>query len=710
MTSKPHLYIRTALSCLVVLGFAQISHAQDAGQASAETSDVTSGLAQATNIYTPDYFTQYAPRTALDMVARIPGFSISNGSSGKRGLGQGGANVLINGKRISGKTSANDRLSRINTTSVVRIEILDGAALDIPGLSGQIANIVYKTLTVNGNWKWTPWFRKHIEPNLLRGEVNLSGQTGDLQWSLALRNRAFRFGNRGKEFRRLADGTLIETRDEISTFSNDSPTLATTLNWMPKPNHVVNLNAEISKSNFEIREFSDHDAFTERGDNNATSFNLGRDNLRAEIGGDYSFPFGSKVKNGTLKLIGLARYLTAPSRASFVTLAGQTRSGERRFSTDNKTSEAVLRSEYSWSDAKQQNWQFSLEAAYNRLNADGGLQILNTANGQFIDIPLAGSTASVSEKRGEATLAHTLKITPSFDIQASIGAEYSEIQQISTTNNVQRSFFRPKGFVQASYKLGENFTIRPRLARDVGQLNFNDFISSVSLRDELASTGNGNLVPEQIWASELELERKFAYGNIVTVRFYADFISDLVDRIPVGVDGDAVGNIDTARRYGVDINGTFKGEAIRLDGMQIDMTLDLRDSNVDDPLTNIPRRLNGDKISFWKIALRHDIKDTNWAYGGNISEISKGLVYRLDTISTPGGGDLQTKPRLSAFIEHKNILGLKVNAEITNILDGQDISNRQLFTDRRDIGVLDITESSRRDFGQTLRLNISGAF
>ena len=505
------------------------------------------------------------------------------------------------------------------------------------------------------------------------------------------------------------DGTLIETRDEVTSFSNDTPTLATSVSWTPRPDHVFNLNAEMSKSNFDIIEFSGHEAFDARGDNNQTSFNNGQDNFRTEIGADYAFPFGPKPLGGTLKIIGVAKYLDSPSRAKFITLNGIDIIDETRFSTDNKSSEVILRSEYSWADQKAQNWQISFEGAYNRLNANGGLQVLDITSGQFIDIPLSGSSAIVSEKRGEATLAHTRKISSNLDVQTSVGFEYSQISQTGA-QSLQRSFFRPKGFIQASYKIRDNFSVRPRIAREVGQLNFNDFISSVSLRDSLSNTGNANLVPEQIWASEVEFERIFTKGNIIKVRLYADFISDLVDRIPVGMNGDAVGNIDSARRYGLDIDATLKGEAFGLDGVQLDTTLDFRRSSVDDPLTGRARRLNSDKITLWEVGLRHDIKGTNWAYGGTISEISRSQTFRLDTVTSAGGGQIQTKPRFSTFIEHKDFLGLKLKAEIVNILNGKDVNDRKLFTNRRDLGQVDIIETSRRNFGQTLRFNVSGTF
>ncbi|MCB2084570.1 MAG: Plug domain-containing protein, partial [Sphingomonadaceae bacterium] len=93
-------------------------------------------------VFTPDYFTQFAPRNALDMVSRIPGFTIDDGNNGQRGLGQANQNVIVNGERFSSKSdSLREQLVRIPAADIIRIEILDGTALDIPGLSGQVANV-----------------------------------------------------------------------------------------------------------------------------------------------------------------------------------------------------------------------------------------------------------------------------------------------------------------------------------------------------------------------------------------------------------------------------------------------------------------------------------------------------------------------------------------------------------------------------------------
>jgi hypothetical protein len=126
-------------------------------------------------VYEPAYFAQFAPRNALDMVARIPGFVITEERGSARGLGQASQNVLINGERLSSKSdSARDQLQRIPANDVVRIEIVDGTVLDIPGLTGQVANVVIQRAGSSGQFRYTTGFRAHnTKAQLYGGEISL---------------------------------------------------------------------------------------------------------------------------------------------------------------------------------------------------------------------------------------------------------------------------------------------------------------------------------------------------------------------------------------------------------------------------------------------------------------------------------------------------------------------------------------------------------
>lgn len=150
-------------------------------------------------IYDVAQFARFAPRTALDMAGQIPGFQISQ-VSGDRGLGEASQNVLINGQRITGKSNdAETALARIAASSVVRLEIVDGAKLDISGLNGQYLNVVTKADLLQGNFAWKPQFRKRVDTFWLSGEVNLSGKLGKGDFTLGINNNnGFRGGGWGE--------------------------------------------------------------------------------------------------------------------------------------------------------------------------------------------------------------------------------------------------------------------------------------------------------------------------------------------------------------------------------------------------------------------------------------------------------------------------------------------------------------------------------
>ena len=650
-------------------------------------------------VFEPAYFTQYAPRTALDMVGRIPGFQLEE-SDDKRGLGQGGANVLINGERISGKTDPRDQLSRITAPNVVRIEIVDGTSLDIPGLSGQVANVFTKSTGITGTWEWQPEWRNNLKPSLLRGAVTVSGERGNLSYSAKLKNEMFRNGNWGPERLFTPDGVVFETRDESSRFNGDNPGGSLNLTWKPKDDHIANLNLEYNQFNFNAQEISMRTAVTARGTTQETLFTRAEDEWNAEAGGDYEFPAGP----GKLKFIGYYRFEHSPTVSRFdifKPLLGRT-DGSRFFRVADEA-EMIGRAEYSLNTGEGEEWQLGVEGAFNFLDIESNLLVLE--NGVFVKEDFDGASSRVEENRAEATLTHSHNFSPKLKLQASVGAEYSQISQTGDTVKV-RSFVRPKGFVTTTYKPDDSLDIRFKIEREVGQLDFFDFISSVSVQDGFDTAPNDNLVPEQSWLGEVEFDKDFGKGNAFKARFYGAKISDLVDRVPID-GGDAVGNVEgIASRYGVDLTSTIKGEQWGLKGTQLDLEYQWRKSSVDDPLLGFARRLNGDDVSFWSVDFRHDIPNTDWAWGVYADQFIDAPVYRLSTIN-----DFDFNgPWSQLYVEHKDIYGMKIRGTLKNFFNASDNFKRQIFTDRRDLGVIDFTEQRTRPFGMFFQLDVSGTF
>ncbi|WP_298913174.1 hypothetical protein [uncultured Algimonas sp.] len=682
----------------------------DTLQADARTTEGGTGQtvppAPADNAYPADYFALYVPRTALDMVRRIPGFQITRGDTGRRGLGQGGANILINGERLTGKTDPFDQLSQIQAESVVEIRIRDGATLSIPGLSGQVADVtVERTRALKGTWEWNPQFRRRLEPNLTNGELTLSGELGEaggLTYALTLRDYGFRSGARATETLRNADGVLFETRDEDFQNGAPQPGAALNLGWTPRPDHKANLNAEYWQFNFSRSARAVRTPVTSAGDDTLTFSGRGEDEWNLEMDADYEFP----VLSGTLKFIGVLDRESSPTFNSFSRTSPRTGFlGASRFDQEAEETEVIGRAEYGWSPSEGRDWQIAAEGAFNELDVEQQL-FLRRPGGVLEGQGL--SAFNVSEDRAEASLTHSRPLGPRLDLQASAGVEYSSLSQSRLTGpqTEAREFVRPKGFVSSTYKVDDSFDIRARLEREVGQLNFFDFVAAVDLEDNLNRTSNFDLVPSQSWLGSVEFDKDFGDGNTFRIEFYGAVISDTVDRIPVGTDGDAVGNIGKAHRYGFDIVSTIKGDRWGLPGTELNIEFDWRDSSVDDPLLGFPRRLNGDKEIAYDVEYRHDVTGTDWAYGGSVSRFISAERFRLFSIDRNGVDG----PNSSLFVEHKDVAGLTLRATLFNVLGNEEFFERTRFDGRRDAGIVRQTEEIKYNFGPILSLSVEGSF
>ena len=289
--------------------------------------------------YTPADFARYAPRNALDMLEQVPGFQIREADI-ERGLGEATGNVLINGQRVSGKS--NDVLTQLGSIpagNVVRIEIRDGATLDIPGLSGQVANVVSKAGGISGQWSWNPDVRRFFtDPQLTRGEVSISGAKGGLDWTLGFANQANHSGAGGETLIYNADGSFRDFRYDEWTGEADRPRLSGSLAWTGPTGQLANLNMAYQRVYFDYVEDG-----TRSGPglpDRARSVRYEEGGYNHEIGGDYEFALGA----GRLKLIGLNSFVHLPLSETVVTRTfdGVTQDGGSRFTRAGDCTDASV--------------------------------------------------------------------------------------------------------------------------------------------------------------------------------------------------------------------------------------------------------------------------------------------------------------------------------------------------------------------------------
>ena len=648
--------------------------------------------------YTPDYFSDFAPRTALDMVSRVPGFNISGGNNNGRGLGQGSANVLINGARISGKSaSPREILSRIPADTVLSVSIVDGASLSVTGLTGQVADVRVRASAISGTWEWNPEISETQKPNFLRGKISVNGQAGDVTYTAGLDLGAFRRGSDGIEFQRRADGQIYEIANERARSRSQIPEGTLSLTYTGG-DIIANLNANYRQVNSNGDEVSDRRAVGPGGRTRTILFDRYEDERKGEISADIAFA----LSEGRLKLIGVSGFEDSPIRNRRRVFNEGTLTARTEFYSQGDEGEKIIRAEYS-REFFGHDWQFSAERALNFV--DLSTELFETTNGVFSQSVLDDPRVRVEEDRSEITLAHSRALTPRLDLQASLGVEKSVLSQTGNALN-EREFIRPKGFANFSYAAGDSLTARLEIERQVRQLNFFDFISDVDIQDDDSKSSNSELVPQQLWNYAAEFEKMLGAGNSVLLRLFYEDIEDLVTRIPLGPDTDAVGNIPRASSYGVRLESTLKGAPWGFPGTQLDLEFFTQKSEVEDPVTGVSRRIDGRRNTFGEVNFRHDVPGTPWAYGFSAERFYNPPRYSLTEVSVRNF----TGPTTDIFIEHKDIFGMTANIKLINPLSVKEGVRRTVYTGRRDTTAINFTQDRERDFGRTLRMTFSGSF
>lgn len=645
-------------------------------------------------------FARFAPKTALDMLRNVPGFQIRADQDGSRGLGQATENVLVNTQRLSSKSDdLFSQLARIPAASVVRIDIVDGATLSIPGLSGQVADIITKPDSFSGSYSWRGEARAHFtRPRYTGAEVSVKGTLGQVEYSAALANGTGGGGFGGPYVILNPDGSLRETRDGRLLAEYDAPKISAGLKHTAANGAIANLNASYRR---EYEDFSDDEVREPVGGVARTRDLAGKfRSYDYEFGGDYQFP----LVGGKLKLIGLNRFEQGRfAEEAVTTLAdGSTPTGGR-YSQIVDAGEVIGRAEMSWKWGKA-DWQIATEAAFNRLDKDASLFDLDPS-GSFVEVPFPEGDGGVREDRYEASLSYGRPLTSKLSVQATLAAEHSTISQTGPLG-VSRSFFRPKGSASFAWAPEKGLDISLKIERAVGQLNFNDFLGRVFLDDNNQNDSNFELVPSQSWNVELAAKKDLGKWGSTNLRLFDRYFEDYVDLVPLPGGGEGRGNIDKLHRYGLEWTSTFKLDPLGFKGAKIDSNVILQRSSLIDPLTGEKRQMDRLGYRVIEVNLRHDIPGSDWAWGAGFEHVAVTQYHRLNEVGRDSEGPIFDV----YFVEHKDVFGATVRFDVINLANARHNVYRTVYTGRRDNSPVAFIEDQSRLIGPIFRLSVKGNF
>jgi hypothetical protein len=652
------------------------------------------------SVFTADYFARFAPQTAYDMLTQVPGFAIHSADD-MRGLGQASENVLINGQRVTDKSGgAIGQLRRESAGNVLRIEIKEAASFGIAGLTGQVANVILKAdRKGSGNFSWSPQLRAHYaEPRWYAASISYSGTTGPLDYTLSVENKPGRGAMGGDNYRILSpSGALVEQRHQVNWNSTDHAKLSTILKYTGKGGLQANLSADYDPywsrgSNAQHRDRAD-------GNDNVWTSLTHTSGFAYDVNGDVSVPLGG----GRLKLIGLRHFEHAPFLLDQRTVFASGAPDEGiRYGQDARTAETVGRVEYHWKGGPN-DWTLSFERADNQYQQYSTLASLKP-DGSYADIPYPQGSGTVAEKRYEGLASLSRPLSPKLDLQLAAGAEYSELGERGIGQK-PRHFFRPKGSVLLAWRPTPNWDASLKFERKVGQISFSDFLANQDIANNRGNDANPDLVPPQSWETTAEVGRTLGPWGKTRLKLYHYDIQDIVDHIPVGIDGDAVGNLPHATRTGIESISTFQFDPLGWHGAKLDADVGIERARVRDPLTGLPRAISNTHDRWASLSLRHDVPHTQFAWGAGLSFDHFGRAWYLDEVNQNWEG-----PYVSAFVELKNVRGLKVNFEVFNLNDGHVRFWRDVYVGRRNTTPLSFLERQHQMVGPIFTLTVSGKF
>ena len=698
-----------------------------AGVALAQDAPITDE--DATVTYPASFFSQYEPFSVNDMLDRIPGINVARGGGGgggggpgfsggnnRRGLGMGGDQVLINGRRIAGKENeGSSQLARISASQVDYIEIIRGTSGDLDVRGGnQVINIVLLEVETRSSITYEV-NTDHYHDDALKpgGKIAWTGSRGGFDYLISAESEP-RYEHRiGHETSILGDGSPNERIKRVSTRKAQPLVVSSNLAWQVGDADLFHLNLQYE--NDSAPEEARRDILNTKYDPPLVDLELDLlDETEEfwEVGGDYEHVFGGGQRWKTLFIVNRGddrslrdRYLLA--------VDSDARTQDLHLDFANAYQERILRTGYTFNfpGSGNQSLEIGVERAQTILDSNLRLDLLSSDGAGLT--PVSFSDATVEEIRYESFAVHNWQINDRMSLESTLIFEQSEISQdgdVSKSRDFE--FLRPK--IDYRFDITPALQFRATIEKDVAQLSFADFTASTNEGDDDQDSvaGNPDLRQEQSWRYDLNLEYRFNDDNGVlnTNVFYHELI-DVIDKVDVSTPTSiqsANGNIGDGERIGVSLDGSYRFASVAESQILLTSGLRVEDSNVMDPFLRLERRFSRQGRGSARIGFRHDFPARGFNYGFSVSHDFRGnrIAYDIDKIESYVSGDF-----IRLFAETQGWGGLTYRFETFN-----PIENKRCRVRSRYLGGTIATgypseiEDSCSHTGPTIALKVRGTF
>jgi len=695
---------RVAVSLLIATistapGFAQD---QDAGGEQSQEGVVT---------FTAGFMQRYQPNTALDMVNRIPGFTLNDGNN-RRGFGGAAGNVLINDRRPSAKKDQPSAiLGRISADMVERIELIRVKVRDID-LLGQTAvvNVILKA-DAPASVRWDSSVRYNFDLGTTPyGAISLADSWRQLDFNIGFDYRHITYGDPGVISRFDPNGTLTEIRDDADyATGHDVGAYLNASTWFGK--NFVQLNGKALDMPRVLITTSTTLPQQPVAPSTQTIFSSNRNIRIFELGLDAERVLSSDLMGKAILLF--SRNETDPSsfQQNFNSSGAQTR---LQLETEFTIKEEMIgRLEFDWAGLTDHALQLDLEYANNTL--DNTLEFTDDRGAGPVVIDVPGGNTTVEESRWNV-LAQDSWSLGKLDWNYGVGFERSTIAQSGdATKERTFNYLKPRTVLTWSHS-GQQQT-RLRIEREISQLDFVDFVTATVFEDGDVTIGNPELRPSRTWIGELSHERRFGDIGVVKLTAFHHRITEVLDLLPLSATFEATGNIGDGKKTGVILETTLPLERLGLTGAQLEVKVRWQDTAVTDPVTGAERtvsiaggfrgdvQFNDDTDYAYTINFRQDFEEARISWGWGLAERGKRIQFKADELDINN-----EKFEGTAFIETTRWLGLKVGLEGMNLLDNLQTRDRTIYVAERGLSPVLLREIRKGDNGRMVFIKVSGSF
>jgi len=635
---------------------------------------VTGTLLQGTQAYQPEFFTPARPSTAMDMIKWLPGFTFEDVRD-LRGLGGAIGNVLIDGKPPTSKTDTlSTVLSRIPSNQVERVDIIVGGA---PGIDMRgrevIANVVLKKtektkLVVNPSVAALQDGR--VLPEILfTAARNSGGRNWDVSLTAADRLIAGPAFGDGPWERRDGDGNLVFRAQEQNR-SSMPLVIATGAYEFPLAGGKLKLNALGRYQHPVLGDF----AVLERTGERYTL--KGEDIYRqGELGLRYERAFGRT----TLEAQALRRMANHDN--GFVTYRPPI---DTDFREHDDGSETVARATLRFKRDEALTVEASGEGAINTMDTNARL----ISAGRPTPIPAAN--VRIEEDRGEFGLLASWKVSKTVGLTAQMKVETSTLTSTGDVDLTRTlTYWKPRAVF--SWTADKSTQLRLRAEREVGQINFFNFVAGSEFNSGTIRAGNPNLRPQRTWIAEAVLERQFWTGASAVATLRRRAISGVVDVRAIGDSGAVgIGNIGDADATDAIVTVTLPLKAVGLNGAMAKGALTRTWSRVTDPTTGERRDISGVSRTIGELHLTYDLPRLKLTFGADGFYIGRFTLYR------PAGREGSSGfTRLNLTVEYRPRPDLSLRAEVWNVTSSRPTQFVEAYTGFRHVSPLDYVDERR---------------